>query len=817
MNTRVNYPYLNALLTDPTLDLQEPIFIDTEAVSVDALQGTVIDPNGNGNIESFGIARGLDDTRRSFHYRYSVLFNGMPFPIGQTIKLWEIEDMDRIDTQSWTVTYRGLLENLTFDEGLAAFTAEISSILWTQRVNAEVKQDGSIISTVKNTLPNERSWYSRFIISQSNPSDNFRWIKFGGVCIPVRKRIDLDYRQILIDNDPVLINTLAENWLIPFDEIPERLGNKLASGTEDFGYEIGLTSQYNVFYRVENLFRLIDLSIFEGIVGNIFNNVIEGSNDDLLPTFSNWGYWRVELLSDQATHSAWAALRYSPPGNDVRAPVPNTVAKYLREEKTTLVHLFEPFCTGLFITSIPEKYRRFWYRVDEADTVARRSLYIRTNVIDVILQVLTSTGAGDMLVSPNTGLVLGRYFASPGFNGPFDLIPSEFGLGIGIDLIDLDSFATVLSNRGESNLEVKSIFIQSGQTTLEFLEKQILKPFFLTLATSYEGRIKLIDVADVVNGPGVVSIAPEEFVRVRGARTNVSLSYEADDLSDSFSFTWNEPWTFSWVSADIRQSEKILGNAARNAQLRIAGSTFVIPARTSIFKNIQSSPIVYDLKYAPYNIDGDTGPYPVLVELAQQYLQRFNRIVPRATFELAWNDNSPDIGDKVAFNLAAIPNKFGVSGDTSKLIIGKIIDVKIDRRSKIATYTALLTDSTIGGSELLWSITAEILSVDVPNDEVTVSVEDFAGGYSSIINDGINVFRFDVDQFEIGADIIIWDANWRFIDSCTVISISGNTLELSITPDPSWVGGRITLETKNNYFGIYRDFLAFLNTGQKLL
>ena len=827
MDARPNYPWVSATTTDLTLDLQEPIFIDTEAISIENLDSTVVDPAGNGDILDFYFTRGIDESKQTSHYRYSVLFNGMPFPIGQTIKLWDVQDMDRINTQSWSVTYRGLLENIVFDEGLAAFSVEISSILWTQRVNAEVKKDSSIFSRVKEDFvvrEEYKEWLSRFIFSQINPTDKFRWVKIGEICFPIERRLNLDYRKVLTEGTETEINRLSTSWLIPFDSIPDRLAKNLADGTEDFGYEMGFTDQYGEFQRAWRFNRLSIDFFFSGEVGNIWNIPVEGNNDDPLPVNSTWGYYRVELLKDEYTHTAFAQLRFyddiiGSEGEDRGdGLVTVNIAKYISEQNIKLVHLFEPFCLGLDQSSLPERYRRFWYSAGTAESLfSLRSLYLRTNVIDVILQVLTSTGTGDLIVIPNSGLVLGKYVASPGLNGPFDLIPSEFGLGIGLDLIDLDSFATVLSSRGESNLEVKSIHIESGQTTLDFLEKQILQPFFLSLATSSDGRIKLIDVADVIVGPGVKTISIQDFVRVKGSRTNVSLSYEADDLADSFSFTWNEPWTTQWISPDLRQSEKILGNAARNATLRIAGSNFVIPARTAIFKNIQSSPIVYDLKYAPYNIDGDRGPYPVVVELAQQYLQRFNRIVPRATFELAWNENSPDIGDKVAFNLEAIPNKFGVSGDTSKLIIGKVIDVKIDRREKVAIYTTLLTDSTIAGTDLLWSITAEILSVDIPNDEITVSVDKFAGGYSAIFDEGVNAFQNDVDQFEQGDTIIIWDQNWRFIDSCTILSKTGNTLELSITPSSGWVDYRITLETKNNYFGIYRDFLAWLNTGQKLL
>ena len=814
MDSRPNYPWTTNDLNDLTLDLQEPIFIDAEAVIIDTLVSSVVDPAGNGDVNTYELARGIDSTRQAYHYRYSVLYDGMPFAIGQTVKLWEVDSFNSPLLQNWNLSYVGLLENIKFDGGLAAFSLEISSNLWTQRVNSTNDKDSSKIIRLNKPTSISRRFFSRFFVTQINPADNFRWIKIGKICVPMRKAINFDYREVIVMDDADLALTYNRDYGV--FGLQEKLQKNISEGTEDFGYQIGFIDQFGIFKEVNSFFVLQDGSVSPPIpiyVNNTFNLLNDDSADTYVPRNTTWGIHTLELAANEEEHNYLYNLRTTNAGDFSDL---TNAQKYFNEQEVELIHLFEPFCLGLAEGDVATPYRRFYYTVKEGNEdrpTALANAYSEVNVIDVILQVLTSTGTGDFIVTPYSAgppIVRGNYEASPGINGAFDICPSEFALGIPNDYIDFDSFYEILRNRGERNLRAKSLYYESGQSTLKFLEEQILKPFFLSLATSSTGAIVLIDVADVVIGPGVQSINEDDFVRPSGSAPSVGLSYDAEDLSDSFSFSWREPWRARWIDPLMRNTEKILGNSARNATLLFGGREYTIPARTAIFKNIQSSPIVYDLKSAPLEPSK-------LVDSALSYLSRFNRIVPRATFELFWDYDAPDIGDKVSFNLPPIPDKQGISSNLPRIIIGKIIDIRVNRRTKVANYTALLTDSTIATTDTLWSLTAEILSVDTGLDTITVSTSLFSNGASAIINDGVNQFQNDWDQFGSGDRIIIWDENWRYITNIDILANNNGVIELAGAVSAGWVGYRITLETRANYAGVYEGFLAWLNTGQKLL
>lgn len=814
MNSRPNYPWVSATTTDLTLDLQEPTFIDAEATIIDTLISSVVDPGGNGDLNTYSLARGIDSTRQAYHFRYCVLYNGMPFAIGQTVKLWEVDNFNSPLLQNWNLSYVGLLENIKFDNGLAAFSLEISSNLWTQQVNSTNDKDSSKIIRLNKPTNSDKRFFSRFLITQINPEDKFRWVKIGKICVPIRKIINFDYREVIVLGDSDAELEYKRDYGV-FD-LDQKLQKNISEGTEDFGYQIGFIDQFGVFKEVNSFSVLQDGSVSPPItiyVGNTFNLDQDNPAENFVPRNTTWGIHTIELAANEEEHDVIYEIRST---SRRRSSQLTKAQKYFNEEEVSLVHLFEPFCLGLDEGDVAAPYQRFYYTVKEGNEdrpTAIANAYSEVNVIDVILQVLTSTGTGDFTVIPYSAgppIVRGNYEAVPGINGAFDICPSDFALGIPNEYIDFDSFYEILRNRGERNLRAKSLYYESGVSTLKFLEEQILKPFFLSLATSSTGIIILIDVADVVIGPGVKSINEDDFVRPSGSATSVGLSYDAEDLSDSFSFSWKEPWLPEWIDPRIRNTEKILGNSARNATLLFAGRGYTIPARTAIFKNIQSSPIVYDLKFAPLE------PNKV-VDSAQNYLLRFNRIVPRATFELFWDYDAPDIGDKVSFNLPAIPNKEGISSNLPRIIIGKIIDIRINRRTKVANYTALLTDSTIATTDTLWSLTAEILSVDTGLDTITVSTNLFSNGASAIINDGINQFQNDWDQFGSGDRIIIWDENWRYITDTDILVNNNGVIEISDPASAGWVGYRITLETRANYAGVYEGFLAWLNTGQKLL
>jgi hypothetical protein len=376
-------------------------------------------------------------------------------------------------------------------------------------------------------------------------------------------------------------------------------------------------------------------------------------------------------------------------------------------------------------------------------------------------------------------------------------------------------------------LLVTNIYMEAGKDTPQkFLEEQLLKPFFLSLGTDAFGKIILVDVADITVGPNTIPIPNSDFVRKNGRQTRVTLTYDATDLSDSFTYNWKEPYRDDWSDPLFIRTLTSSGISAGAQTRQLDDGTFVtIKSKARLFQRIQASPIKYDLKYAPvaglYNLSSREN-VPIGVQ-ALRYLKRFNRIVPRAKFELFWDDNtSPDIGDVVTFNLDAIPNKEGIIGDDTKTIVGKVIDIKVDRKSKTADYTAVLTDTSLAPIQIVWNLTAELNGPAIAPNTWELTINEFCIGTNTDVDTSDDIiWEFDASQFLVGSRIIVWDLNWRYITDTTITDVISNipgVVEIEVDDDTGFVTGyRITLETLVNSTSPFAVFQTWFGEGQSYL
>ena len=198
--------------------------------------------------------------------------------------------------------------------------------------------------------------------------------------------------------------------------------------------------------------------------------------------------------------------------------------------------------------------------------------------------------------------------------------------------------------------------------------------------------------------------------------------------------------------------------------------------------------------------------------------------MPRAKFELFWDYNtSPDVGDVVTFNLDAIPNKEGIIGDAGKTIVGKIIDIKADRKAKTAEYTAVLTDTSLAPIEIVWNLTADLLGPSLAPLTWELSINEFCISTNESIDPvtGNIIWEFDSSQFLIGSKIIVWDLNWRYVTDTTitdVIQVVPGVVEIEVADDTGFITGyRITLETLANSTSPFAEFQTWFGEAQKYL
>lgn len=823
-----DYPFLNPSGTE--LALPEPWFIDTEAIIAENRTVVVVPPGVTPKF-SYGVTRGIDSTPKTGHGKYSVIFRGMPFPIGQTCKLWEVSNLNSADNQGWIVSYRGMIENLAFDDGLAACTIEISAITFTSRVNAGFATQTTTLERRPvpwRAITPSVIFHNTFIATQSSTQDTFFWVKIGGIALPLIRLQQINYLEAA--NDASLADTYYNLFALYPEVIQQRAVRESDAGTTDVGYKVGVQDAFGDQYSVSQLFKLspITYNLTDEIeVDNFFliNSSVSTGSPDFLPNNSPWGFYILDQLSDEAEHKrfTWLRERRSIISLDFESKRIK-ICDYLSTEGASFIHMFQNFGKGYTDITVPSYARNFYYTGDDNSTenTDRANFYLQTSVIDVILQILTSTGSGFADVDVPTA----TYRQVPGANGAWDLIPRELGLGINLDEIDLGSFNRVRRKRGGMNsLLVTNIYMEAGEDTPQkFLEEQILKPFFFALGTNSIGKIILVDVADIAVGTDSVVIPPADFVRKNGQRTRVGLSYDATDLSDSFTYSWKEPYRSIWSDPYFIRSITSSGVAAGAQTRQLDDGTFVtIKSKARLFQRIQASPIKYDLMYAPV-VAGETSSYAENVgQQALRYLKRFNRIVPRAKFELFWDyDLSPDIGDVVTFNLDAIPNKDGIIGDDTKTIVGKVIDIKADRKSKTAQYTAVLTDTSLAPVEIVWNLTAELEGPAIAPLTWELTINEFCIATNESVDPSDEIiWEYDASQFLVGSKIIVWDLNWRYVTDATITNVTQivpGVFEIEVDDDSGFVTGyRITLETLANSTSIFAEFQTWFGENQKYL
>jgi hypothetical protein len=185
----------------------------------------------------------------------------------------------------------------------------------------------------------------------------------------------------------------------------------------------------------------------------------------------------------------------------------------------------------------------------------------RNNVLDVFLQLLTSSGT----------------FLQ---NGPYDTLPEGFGLGLDSDLIDFDGI-TELRDKFFATIPVEFVLYEpiSG---LEFFEDNIFRPIQTFPFETYEGKISLAALmtdaeARIINekdpvlsldGNHIEAYALPDWTSGKPPMARVKIKYNKKPTSDDFTSK------VELIFGSAREWYKDLG---RNIELEIG--TFYYPDR----------------------------------------------------------------------------------------------------------------------------------------------------------------------------------------------------------------------------------------------
>jgi hypothetical protein len=656
----------------PTAGLYEPVFMGSEAMMVTS-SSDVFHPVGT----IVGVKRGLLGTDREVHSVGSIMIDGFTTPLGRrgTFYIGEKNDESQFDAEQ---AYSGLIGGLQFANGVSEQTISISSNTFETWAN-------SVILRQPPKAEWEDGWGNTILAQQYNPASKWRWIKAGDACF----RLKGDPEQIGYDTDP-LSGHLTYRYDVDVELNGDQGINAIAVDTlsvEDY-------SKLNDPNRPEvdqwgndpDIQGLSELIQFPGGLPAIITHWTSFNTTSGYGGEAFWGVARYPLRQDQ--------------------------------EEIQLAHVFEGDDSGLFSYSTPE-----FSPPGQPQYPSER--LITCSPIDALLQIITTqNGDGKNTITYN------------GTEYNFDKLPSELGLGLTQDDIDVDSFFDIGFRMVAGNLNVINAHIaaEDVEKMKKWIEENLLQPFFLALVTDSRGKLKLIDVTDASWNSDLVEITNTDLYRQAGDVLEVEYAYSSENLLDQVAYEVIRPW-ISPTSPD--HEDKIFIQSVNDGI-------------SNLFQKVSENPKVIKPKVGV--VFEDEASEKAFAQRAAALIANYRSIVPKLSIPVS-RDLDVSVGDKVLINIANLPMNRGAWQRDAQSAIGLITSIAQDITSWINRLEVVLIDTNPSLSEKRkWSAAATVDS-KTSNTEFTVSTSDFTPDTEWA------PFEDDVDAFSEDDYVILIDVN----------------------------------------------------------
>ena len=704
--------------TDPLFEF-EPVFVDKEAVIIQTVGG--LSPLGN---RELNVTRAVLNTRDYYHGGSSVIFAGLQTAQSAICQLLTIDtDATYYDEE---VIYTGIVENVSFSNGLGAFTLEISPQIFSAQKNSFAAKMTNI-GVIDNDLGSEDYVVE---IEQPVPFPTWRWAKLGDIALKLRPPRDPgNFAASDRGNSPVpgfpgvfrirqLLDQIA--WAPP-TVTREGFNNN---------YVILTPSENNIEF--ENKSRTFPRDInFRGT--RVIDGVLVEESD------------RDALERDDAL-----CIRdplpdgdlYDRDGNPSRDAVHMDIQKYReRTSKVDLCHVFEDVITAIGLETLDE-YTACYQAV--------------ASVNQLILQILLSD-KGD------------------GSNGIFDVLPYGVGLGIREDDIDFLTFGIDISGTGAvvtslSPIQREKITYQfvncfiTGKDTEkinDWLTKKILQPLNLAIVQRTDGKITIVDTSDLNDTVGLPSIGDADIEYDFGGRSlDIGLSYDASNLFDRITIKENRIWINPADGQELTTT--IIPSVSISDDFDETG----IASR--LFSFLQAEPLTIDVPYRGFeSVSG----------FQSAFSNRYSSIVSNLSFTA--RSSLLEVGAKFSFTLSNVISQSGQRGVSG---FGIVIDKKTNILAGQSKYTCVIQQ--FQDISTVWAASGNVFTVTA-NNVFDISIGRYADptGPANIVRSIVN----DPTSFNVGDFILLYDENFIMLsvdalgnpDPREITSIVGTTITIA--------------------------------------
>ncbi len=570
--------------TAPTLGVYQPTWWGSECIRVDSAAGS--------GPYTISITRALLRTKKWWHPYGQLFFDGFTTPAGKIADVITHKSTDTGYHQGERIAF-GPVTGIEFDNGVATQSLQISSDIFRLATTPAAKEEATV-----NYTPRSSNGFGRVNINQISNEFRFGWV--------YAKNLLLRLSQSETD----VLNIANPNGS------PERLATETGR----------VYGKNRVVQRViPEVVTEIDGELkYNGILGGIVGG--EEYENIQIPTAIPAPPVGAETDERRAWEDEWSRyilVNLNPYDSD-------TVRWGFNVFKLENQGYFDDICPAHVFE--PNKWTSIAFHTPRSPiSISQRRIAV--NPIEVLLNImLTRFGDGT-----NT-------FEYEGATENFDILPPEFGLGILPEDIDIDSFMRVGYKFQENGFNLTNVYIKAdeSQKLKNWIQDNILEPYFLCITTDSQGRLRLTELA---NSKYKTSLTELDDADLFGAdREPVQLGYDASKLLNRITYEFKR----TWINGDDPTSRQTVNY--------FYGRDGLIDH----YRNLPSDFIEIKPDFAPFdNIEEE--------EAFEKYLGRLmaNRrhIMPILTCfvdeSFGTVGDGAQVGQFISVNLSRVPNAFG--------------------------------------------------------------------------------------------------------------------------------------------------------------
>jgi hypothetical protein len=657
---------------------------------------------------TLSMTRGLLRTELSVHPYGQLFFQGMTTPVGKVADVF-IGLRNLESYYDFSLISNGPITNMDYGSGVIEQTLEISSDL----LKAIRKKPAETYTKV-NFLE-EVSQIEFF----SPYGSNWQWVKIGKAAF----RVESFY---IVNTEEGTNRTNGQDGFVIRRStiLNERIVNDGGIGLLN-GVMIERASDANEFAKINYPAIYPTSQANNRYPGN--DEESRQSREDLIESILSNNY----LVYNQPS------LYFQPTYQIDRMVKDNS--------ELEMVHVFEPQHFG------PDNNFVF----DPASLF--NTMAIGCNPIDLLLQILLTKGG----TGTNTFVFEGTTFN-------FDVLPVEIGLGYSPNQIDLASFLRTAELFKNNNVYFSNAFIaaEDAEDMLAWIDKNVLKPYLLSISTDSRGKIQLTELCDSARRPDMAVLTDSDLFQLAG-EVPVTFTRDSSALVSRITYSFTRPY----LTPDNSFSKDTVNYR------------YAFDGIADHYRSLGSADVSSKPKFAPFFSVNEAQAFG---DYLGRYLGNYRSPFPvvECFVDQDFGSNTFTVGKYQILNLSRLPNANG-NLDSNLFGICLVVKRQKDILNGVDKLTLAVVETINTNNLIRFAPSAE---VDSGSTGTVIKLVD-----SIFIPTFLSDYDSDAESFKVGDSVLLYDENFvlRSTANAPLIDAINNATEFEIDTDFEDGGGPI--------------------------